>query len=225
MGLDVYAHRVSKKVADKYGVSIQSGIEEVYNALKKDCRADFKKKTTSYLKTLTKKYDTQSADEYSQSYMEFISKLNNIDNYKKYRWYLNDFGYDEQQDTLVNVKTPSEVKEVLKDHLRFFSPCEDAYFRKVNFIYAYFQNLLVDECCLVDKKAIFNLVNICKEVLKHKDNIEFAKDNLPTTSGFFFGSTEYDEYYYNDVEDCINQMEKLYNSMDDEDFVLWVFSW
>ena len=34
-------------------------------------------------------------------------------------------------------------------------------------------------------------------------NDDFNNDNLPTASGFFFGGTEYDEYFYGDCEDTI----------------------
>jgi hypothetical protein len=45
-------------------------------------------------------------------------------------------------------------------------------------------------------------------VLEKRDE-EFSKANLPTTSGFFFGSTEYDEYYYSDVEHTIGMIKRV----------------
>jgi hypothetical protein len=77
----------------------------------------------------------------------------------------------------------------------------------------------------VDKKDIGILVKLCSDVIKYRGDEDYAREVLPTTSGFFFGSTEYDEGYWCDVEDCLIQMTELYNSMDDDDFVLWVFSW
>jgi hypothetical protein len=61
--------------------------------------------------------------------------------------------------------------------------------------------------------------------LEREGDEDFAKENLPTTSGFFFGSTEYDQWYWHDVKDCIKQMRKLYKAMSDDDFVVWDFSW
>ena len=96
----------------------------------------------------------------------------------------------------------------------------------MNFIYEFFRNKLEDECCKATKKDIENLIDICKQVLAHKGDEEYAKLYLPTTSGFFFGSTEYDKWYWEDVKDCKKQMEKIYKSLkDDDDFVLWIFSW
>ena len=43
------------------------------------------------------------------------------------------------------------------------------------------------------------LVEACRRVLDIRDS-EVSDVLLPTTSGFFFGSTDYDEYYYDDVE-------------------------
>jgi len=41
------------------------------------------------------------------------------------------------------------------------------------------------------------------------ENIEDIKDLLSTVNGFFFGSTEYDEWYINDIEDTIKQLEPI----------------
>ena len=41
-----------------------------------------------------------------------------------------------------------------------------------------------------------------------------AKQLLPTQSGFFFGSTEYTEYYKEDLEDTIRQLEQVLKETD-----------
>ena len=43
-----------------------------------------------------------------------------------------------------------------------------------------------------------------------------AEDLLPTTSGFFFGGTEYDEWYYNDIKKTYDLCEKLLREFDFE---------
>lgn len=40
-------------------------------------------------------------------------------------------------------------------------------------------------------------------------NQEEIHELLPTTSGFFFGGTDYDEYYLQDIKDTIEQLEPL----------------
>ena len=73
-------------------------------------------------------------------------------------------------------------------------------------------------------------MDYCKDVLEHHTadedgGVAYAEANLPTQAGFFFGSTEYDEWYFNDVKDCWIQMGKLLHSMKEDDMVLWCFSW
>lgn len=66
-----------------------------------------------------------------------------------------------------------------------------------------------------------------EEDIKSLDGMTGNCENLlPTTSGFFFGSTDYDKYYFNDVEDCYNQMSNLLKDFDEENEVIFVeMSW
>jgi len=43
-----------------------------------------------------------------------------------------------------------------------------------------------------------------------------AEDLLPTQGGFFFGSTDYDEYYMQDVDDTIKLLEPLIKEIEKE---------
>jgi hypothetical protein len=86
-----------------------------------------------------------------------------------------------------------------------------SYWRKANAIHAWFVKNIqggVDECqkSYVGRDQLRQLVDICKTVLA--DN-EKAPALLPTASGFFFGSTEYDEGYYNDLRDTVKQIERV----------------
>ena len=100
---------------------------------------------------------------------------------------------------------------------------ESAYFRKVNFIYRYFGEKLVDESCIVTKAEIEDIIERCKKVLADHS---LAEELLPTTDGFFFGSTDYNDWYFHDVEDCQEQMQKLLEDYDETTDVIWVdMSW
>jgi len=46
---------------------------------------------------------------------------------------------------------------------------------------------------------------LCKRVIENKD---LAAIHLPTESGFFFGSTEYDDWYYQDLTETIEIIDK-----------------
>lgn len=43
----------------------------------------------------------------------------------------------------------------------------------------------------------------CMEKGKYIENPKIAKELLPTTSGFFFGSTDYDEWYIDDLKNTV----------------------
>lgn len=99
---------------------------------------------------------------------------------------------------------------------------EAGYWRKANHIHLWF----VDNCqdgeddcrdAHVSIEQLKELIALCKEVLEKKDDA-FSEANLPTQSGFFFGSTEYDEYYYSDVEDTIKQLTEAIADVDEKDY-------
>ena len=50
------------------------------------------------------------------------------------------------------------------------------------------------------------LLETCKKVLADHS---LAQSLLPTQSGFFFGSTDYGEWYYADIEDTIKIIEPV----------------
>ena len=88
-----------------------------------------------------------------------------------------------------------------------------AYWRKANQIHAWFVNEVqkgVDDCgeYKVTGKQLEALKELCKEVLEKNSN-NFSSANLPTQAGFFFGSTGYDEYYYSDVKNTLEQLSNI----------------
>lgn len=50
-------------------------------------------------------------------------------------------------------------------------------------------------------ETLIELKSICEEVL---DNPELAEDLLPTQQGFFFGGTDYSEYYFDSLKAFIS---------------------
>ena len=88
---------------------------------------------------------------------------------------------------------------------------EIAYWRKANAIHNWFVNTCgdgIDECQLIEVSAdqLKDLRSKCIKVLANHD---VAKEELPTASGFFFGGTEYDEYYF----DIIKYTLKIVNNL------------
>ena len=101
------------------------------------------------------------------------------------------------------------------------------YFRKVNFLVSFFEeygyNRDNQEGIEVYKDTILDLLDRCNKVLE--DNSK-AKGLLPTAEGFFFGSTEYDEYYMQDIEDTIEIIKNVLATTDFETQMLaYCSSW
>ena len=84
------------------------------------------------------------------------------------------------------------------------------YWRKANQIHNWFvmnaQDGL-DECqhAPVSIKQLDDLDELCRLVLEDHSK---AAELLPTMSGFFFGGTDYDEYYFDDLKHTRNVIEK-----------------
>jgi ABC-type Zn uptake system ZnuABC Zn-binding protein ZnuA len=88
---------------------------------------------------------------------------------------------------------------------------EVAYWRKANHIHQWFvENIQkgIDDCgeYSVPFYKLEELVKVCKKVLKDQSK---ASELLPTQGGFFFGSTEYDEHYFYDVENTVRMLEEV----------------
>ena len=112
---------------------------------------------------------------------------------------------------------------------------EVGYWRKANQIHNWFmQNCArrdewdnpIDDCrpieITVDK--LEKLLDDCKKVLADHS---LAESLLPTTDGFFFGSTTYDEYYFGEIERTIEIIEPVLkfakHKLEIEDYVWEVY--
>lgn len=56
------------------------------------------------------------------------------------------------------------------------------------------------------------------------DNKELCEKLLPSQSGFFFGGTEYDEWYLKDIEYTKNRIEAIIDLVDDDIYELYYSS-
>lgn len=58
------------------------------------------------------------------------------------------------------------------------------------------------------------------------NDIELAEELLPTTSGFFFGSTQYDEWYVENLKSTVEQLDKILKETDfDNYYIEYQSSW
>ena len=99
---------------------------------------------------------------------------------------------------------------------------EVAYFRKVNFLIPFFG---YEENCSnieIDKYQVEDLIEACKEVLANHDKASFL---LPTQTGFFFGSTDYDDWYFDDVQNVKEKFEEILADFDRDEDILLMHCW
>jgi hypothetical protein len=88
------------------------------------------------------------------------------------------------------------------------------YWRKSNMIHHWFVNNLAegeDDCnpIIVRREDLEQLKEVCINVIAVP---EMAEELLPTGSGFFFGSTDYDEYYFGDLNDTLGILTRCLES-------------
>jgi hypothetical protein len=104
---------------------------------------------------------------------------------------------------------------------------EVGYWRKQNQIHRWFvENVQngVDDCgeYSVSKSELETLRNICKEVSNDHSK---ADELLPSASGFFFGGTDYDEWYYDGVENTIEMLDRIIGETNPNQDIYYSSSW
>lgn len=109
------------------------------------------------------------------------------------------------------VKRPKESNELM-------------YWRKANQIREWFANNLSNFAdngeTRVYKEDVESLLATINEVLKHRGK---AAELLPRSRGFFFGSYEYDEWYWEDLTETKEKLEEILRETDwdKEDVFYW----
>ena len=88
-----------------------------------------------------------------------------------------------------------------------------AYWRKANAIHQWFVDNCqegVDECqeTWVPREKLADLMELCEKIIAKP---KVAQELLPTQGGFFFGSTNYDEWYMQDVKHTYDRLSKILN--------------
>lgn len=108
---------------------------------------------------------------------------------------------------------------------------EVGYWRKANAIHKWFVDNVQDGeddcgCYEVTKEQLEELLDVCIQVRDSSQMEKTAQELLPTQSGFFFGSTVYDEWYVDDLIDTINILTKALKETDfDNQMVVYTSSW
>jgi len=95
------------------------------------------------------------------------------------------------------------VKEIALDAM---------YWRKANAIHGWFVKVVQggeDDCNSydVDREQLIALRDLCKDILEHPD--AERETDLEPTEGFFFGSYEKDEWYFQDLQNTVEGLDRV----------------
>lgn len=85
------------------------------------------------------------------------------------------------------------------------------YWRKANHIHKWFVDKVQDgrDDCKEYYVSVEQLKSLLDDCKKTKDTIIEASKILPTAEGFFFGSQEYDDYYWDGIDHTIEIIESI----------------
>lgn len=209
MGLDIYLHKTRHQVngTEADDDVVRSIIEDSDSLATAELARDY---AECVRRLAIAERDNVGAEAYAKVHRECIDMIKKHFTYPE--MHLNKIGYNriyvevgKIADTYTPVSSAEWVKQMTKIIDAHYAP-SICYFRKVNFIFAYFENegMMVDEYfAFMDKNTCLDLIEKCKLVLEDHSR---AEELLPTQGGFFFGSTDYDEYYFDDVKDVLNEL-------------------
>lgn len=136
-----------------------------------------------------------------------------LDMYLQAKRYVNkfDYGNDPERKVMEPYKKLAEMFPDLNktpDNIYGFEVSKVVcYWRKANQIHDWFVRNVQDgedDCRLyrVGRDDLEQLVKLCERLLKNRDPKE-AEEELPTAQGCFFGSQEYGQYYWEDLESTV----------------------
>lgn len=123
--------------------------------------------------------------------------------------------YHLEKEEFVKPENQAKLDALKQEWEEIYPYVEVAYFRKVNLLVRYFN--YKDNCSNqeLSKEKIESLVKDCQKVLdlhqkyQDEDITDKLEELLATTSGPFFGGTDYDDWYFKDVEDVLTQFKKI----------------
>ena len=124
-----------------------------------------------------------------------------LDMYLEKRTYVKNWSHKAKEERhTVSVKLGGKARKDIKPKRISGVVEEILYWRKANAIHKWFVENIQngeDDCkeYYVSKEQLEELAELCEKVVETKDT-----SLLETTSGFFFGGTEYDEYYFDECK-------------------------
>lgn len=158
-----------------------------------------------------------------------------LDMYLRARKYVSDYEYQQGKETEQFQGILSAIgldrEDICEETPSAYVEVGVAYWRKANAIHNWFVQELADgedncQPIYVNREDLTTLRDLLSDVLRVKDRQEANPDEalptpedlLPTESGFFFGSTEYDEWYWMQVEYTRDRLTTILANPKFEDF-------
>lgn len=101
------------------------------------------------------------------------------------------------------------------------------YWRKANAIHGWFvQNVQDgnDDCreYELSREDLNHLLNNCRKVLQNR---KLAEELLPVTEGFFFGSYDYDDWYFQYIQETEQAIQEILETFDNNYYFTYQSSW
>jgi hypothetical protein len=220
LGLDVYFHKTTVQFHgdESNSEDFRKFTEEVDELAKKTAGEQLQKLLAPLHEAWEKaKTNDYWREYYNDRYFTFVEKARPIICRNGYDWMIHPF----TKRVLDLPELEEQVKKWVEGHYEPY----DAYFRKVNFLFKYYEDRgkMYDQCyAFTDVDDIDDIIDKCEQVLKDHS---LAHSLLPTQDGFFFGSTDYDDWYFSDVKDCLKQMKKYRKLLKDGVTGYVIFSW
>lgn len=154
-----------------------------------------------------------------------------LDMYLKKKTYVKNWDhYSPEQRKEVTVKVGDKLHPKIKPERVSYIIEDVGYWRKFNALHQWF----VDNCqngvdeCQESYVGSSKLKVLLDEVLKPikeahasgdmENAVQLAEDLLPTQEGFFFGGTDYSDWYFKDVYETVELIEKLLEEDPDGDY-------
>jgi len=179
-----------------------------------------------------------------------------LDMYLHKKTYVKNWDHNgpEGKHTITVKKGGKKLKHIKPDRIAYIIE-EVGYWRKANHIHQWFvQNCAngVDNCqeTWVDPEKLKELRGVCQTIIDYFDKSETGVERikatfgddfdemkydidekilselLPTASGFFFGGTAYDHWYYQDTKETINIIDEALNGIEEHSFdIFYEASW
>lgn len=128
-----------------------------------------------------------------------------LDMYLSAKRYVSEYS-DQDKPIIESINSIMPTKPAMRPRQVIF---EAMYWRKANAIHGWFVDNVQDgqdDCkeYYVSVERLRELIQTCLQVVEERD-----PSLMPPTSGFFFGSSEADDYYYEDLTETAERLTKI----------------